>query len=116
MIVIHRPALMLAALLAATCTANVSARPARTHKPAHPVTSAPAAAATSTSSEAPRSRDDAERAAHDFNNWLDSVEQSGQISGMAAVVVKDDKVLLERGVGYADASTQKPVTVDSVFR
>ena len=59
---------------------------------------------------------DAKAVTHDFDGWLDTVEQSGQVSGMAAAIVKDDKVLLLRGIGYADASKAAPVTADSVFR
>jgi len=54
--------------------------------------------------------------AKDFAGWMDQVEQSGQISGMAAAIVKDDSVLLQRGIGYADASRGEHVTVDSPFR
>jgi beta-lactamase class C len=54
--------------------------------------------------------------AKDFAGWMDQVEQSGQISGMAAAIVKDDSVLLQRGIGYADASRSERVTVDSPFR
>lgn len=59
---------------------------------------------------------DAQAAANDFSAWLDIVEQSGQVSGLATVVVKDDQVVLERGIGYADALTRTPVTNDTVFR
>jgi beta-lactamase class C len=59
---------------------------------------------------------DADATARDFNLWLDAVEQSDQLSGLAAAVVKGDKVLLQRGIGYADASRSLPVTTDSVFR
>lgn len=59
---------------------------------------------------------DADATAHDFSRWLDSVEQSGQVSGLAAAVVKGNKVLLQRGIGYADASRSLPVTTDTVFR
>ncbi len=59
---------------------------------------------------------DATATARDFNLWLDAVEQSGQVSGLAAAVVKGDKVLLQRGVGYADAGRSLPVTTDTVFR
>jgi beta-lactamase class C len=54
--------------------------------------------------------------AKDFASWMDQIEQSGQISGMAAAIVKDDSVLLQRGIGYADASRGEHVTVDSPFR
>lgn len=53
---------------------------------------------------------------HDFNGWLDAVERSGRVSGLAAVVVKDDQVLLQRGIGYADTTRHLPVTPDTVFR
>jgi beta-lactamase class C len=54
--------------------------------------------------------------ARDFNRWLDAVAASGKVAGLSAVVVKDDTVLLQRGVGYADASKRQPVTPDTVFR
>ncbi len=60
--------------------------------------------------------DDAKNVAHDFDAWLDTVEQSGQVSGLAVAVVSGDKILLQRGIGYADAAQGKPVTPDSVFR
>jgi beta-lactamase class C len=59
---------------------------------------------------------DAATSARDFNLWLDAVEQSGQVSGLAAAVVKGDKILLQRGIGYADANRSLPVTADTVFR
>ena len=54
--------------------------------------------------------------AREFDGWLDQIEQSGQISGMAAAIVKDDTVLLQRGIGYADASRGLKVQLDSPFR
>ncbi|HTI95611.1 MAG TPA: serine hydrolase domain-containing protein [Rudaea sp.] len=54
--------------------------------------------------------------AKDFAGWMDQIEQSGQISGMAAAIVKDDTVLLQRGIGYADAARGEHVSVDSPFR
>ncbi|HEY4350939.1 MAG TPA: serine hydrolase domain-containing protein, partial [Paraburkholderia sp.] len=60
--------------------------------------------------------DDAKSVAHDFDAWLDTVEQSGQVSGLAVAVVSGDQILLQRGIGYADAAQGKPVTPDSVFR
>jgi len=64
-------------------------------------------------SGAPR---DANAVATEFAGWLDAVAQSGQVSGLAAAIVKGDEVLLQRGVGYADASAGLPVTTDTVFR
>ena len=112
--VIRRSAVLLATLFAASFVVDGFARPLRN---AHARRPAPAvAAAAHIESNVARTANDADAAARDFNRWLDTVEQSEQISGMAAVVVKDDKVLLQRGIGYADASQQKPVTPDSVFR
>ena len=89
------------------CDARSRTRPAA-HKAV--AASAPAAAVTS---GAPR---DANAVATEFDGWLDAVAQSGQVSGLAAAIVKDDKVLLQRGIGYADASAGLPVTTDTVFR
>jgi len=54
--------------------------------------------------------------ARQFDRWLDGIESSNDVSGLAVAVVKDDKVLLERGIGYANASTREPVTASTVFR
>jgi len=59
---------------------------------------------------------DAAASAKDFSRWLDALEQSGQVSGLAAAIVSKDQVLLQRGVGYADAQRNQPVTTDTVFR
>jgi beta-lactamase class C len=59
---------------------------------------------------------DAAASARELSAWLDAAVQSGQVSGLAAAVVKGDKVLLQRGVGYADARRGLPVTTDTVFR
>lgn len=56
------------------------------------------------------------KVARAFNGWLDTVEQSGQVSGLAAVIVSKDKVLLQREIGYADARQKLPVTPDTAFR
>jgi beta-lactamase class C len=54
--------------------------------------------------------------ARQFDRWLDGVETSGGVSGLVAAVVKDDQVLLERGIGYADWATREPVSADTAFR
>lgn len=54
--------------------------------------------------------------ATDMNLWLDSIEASGQVAGLAAAVVQGDQVLLQRGVGFADAAAGTPVTPNTVFR
>jgi beta-lactamase class C len=59
---------------------------------------------------------DAAGIARDFDRWLDGVEASNDVAGLSAAIVKDDKVLLERGIGFADATTREPVSGDTVFR
>jgi beta-lactamase class C len=54
--------------------------------------------------------------AHQFDRWLDGVETWGDVSGLVAAIVKDDQVLLERGIGYADWATREPVSADPAFR
>ncbi|MGB0133920.1 serine hydrolase domain-containing protein [Dokdonella sp.] len=54
--------------------------------------------------------------ADDFNRWVDWIEKSGRVSGLAVAVVKDDQVMLERGIGYANWATQEEVGPDTVFR
>lgn len=83
---------------------------------AHARNRAQANAAQIPKSALPRTADDAAAAASDLNALLDRVESSGQVAGMAFAVVKDDKVLLQRGIGYADTSTGAPVTPNTVFR
>ena len=52
----------------------------------------------------------------DYQRWLDQLARRDAVAGLATAVVIDDKVVFERTVGYADASAQKPVTPDTVFR
>ncbi len=59
---------------------------------------------------------DAAPVAADFNRWVDHIENAGQVSGLAVAIVKDDKVILERGVGYADWASKEKVEPDTVFR
>jgi beta-lactamase class C len=51
-----------------------------------------------------------------YSHWLDTVAQRNEVAGLATAVVIDGKVAYEREVGYADASTQQPITPDTVFR
>lgn len=59
---------------------------------------------------------DAAAIAREFDHWLDGVEAGHDVAGLAAAIVKDDRVLLERGIGFADARTREPVGGDTVFR
>ena len=57
----------------------------------------------------------------DVDSWLDGFIpyglDTGDIAGAVVVVVKDGKVLTQRGYGYADMKTRKPVDPDkTLFR
>jgi beta-lactamase class C len=54
--------------------------------------------------------------ARQFDHWLDTIETSGDVAGLAVAVVKDDHVLLERGIGYANWATREPVSANTAFR
>ena len=57
------------------------------------------------------------RAALDaYSHWLDVVAQRNEVAGLATAVVVDNKVAFERTIGYADVTTQEPVTPTTVFR
>ena len=89
----------------------VDAAAKKSHHSARPSSSVPAFVTSGDLSPG-----DADATARDFGRWLDAVEQSGQVAGLAAAVVSGDKILLQRGIGYADASRSLPVTTDTVFR
>jgi beta-lactamase class C len=59
---------------------------------------------------------DADAATAELNRLLDKIDDSDRVAGLAVAVVKDDKVLLQRGLGYADAKAGIRVTPDTVFR
>ncbi|MEO7199352.1 MAG: serine hydrolase, partial [Dokdonella sp.] len=52
----------------------------------------------------------------DFDRWLDQLDESDKVAGLAVAVISGDKVLLERGLGFEDWATRQPITADSVFR
>lgn len=56
------------------------------------------------------------RAVADYNRWLDELEASGRVTGLATAIVHGNDVLLERGIGLADVRTGEPVTPTTVFR
>jgi len=107
MLVSRALALLALVLLGLHATGGDARTRARPHAHAAPVHREAA------KESAPR---DAKSAAADMDGWLDTIEQSGQVSGLAAAIVKDDKALLQRGIGFADASAGLPVTPDTVFR
>jgi beta-lactamase class C len=59
---------------------------------------------------------DAVPIAAEFGRWIDRIEKSGHVAGLAVAIVKDDRVLLERGIGYSDWSKREKIEPDTVFR
>jgi beta-lactamase class C len=55
-------------------------------------------------------------AIHAYDGWLDQLEDSNHVAGLATAVVVDDKVRYERTLGWADAQTREKVKPDTVFR
>lgn len=104
---INKTLLLVASWLVLTCAA-VHAMPAATPPPKLP-------ASTRTPAQAlppERIRD----TLANYQRWLDRLAERHAVAGLATAVVIDDKVAFERSVGYADASTQTPITPDTVFR
>lgn len=52
----------------------------------------------------------------DFDRLADQAMATGQIVGLATVVVHDGKVVSRRGLGIRDTADPRPVTTDTVFR
>ncbi len=104
-------ALVLAATLPVSASAAARAK-AHARRPAH----APPAPVSKVLASNERVASNAGIVARQFDRWLDGLESSSDVSGLAVAVIKDDKVLLERGIGYANASTREPVTGNTVFR
>ena len=101
--------LALAASSPADARTRAKAKPRVAHSTATVIVSKPLADAHAVSTNAAA-------IARQFDRWLDGVETSGDVSGLAAAIVKDDQVLLERGIGYADWTTREPVAADTAFR
>ena len=55
----------------------------------------------------------------DLSTWLDGLVpyglKSGDIAGVVVVVVKDGKVLLQKGYGYADVARKTPMDPDTTM-
>jgi beta-lactamase class C len=51
-----------------------------------------------------------------YKEWLEKLDQRHAVAGLATAVVVDDKVVFEHTLGYANATTQEPVTPETVFR
>lgn len=110
---IERALVMLFAAGAVAFSTVADAAGKRQARPARPAVVEPAVVPTV---DASRVAEDPELVIASFNRWLDGIEASGDIAGLAAIIVKDDKVLLERGIGFADAARGERVTPTTVFR
>lgn len=51
-----------------------------------------------------------------LDNYINREMKRWNLPGMAIAIVKDGKVLLAKGYGYADVKTKKPVTEETVFQ
>ncbi len=104
------------ALLAALALAVSS--PAIARKRVHRVSAhtAPALAVVKPVADSAAVSTNAPAVARQFDHWLDTIETSGDVAGLAVAIVKDDRVLLERGIGYANWATREPVSANTAFR
>jgi CubicO group peptidase (beta-lactamase class C family) len=83
--------------------------------------SAPPSAPTQTESNASTGQATPELTKVDLDAWLDgfmpNALASGNVAGAAVVVVKDGRVLTERGYGYSDVATKRPIDpLSTLFR
>ena len=51
-----------------------------------------------------------------IDRFLRSYVDSNRIGGAVVLVLRDGKVVYERGVGWADREAQRPMTADAIFR
>jgi beta-lactamase class C len=109
----HAALIALLAALVLAAASPVSARTTHAKRAAHAAPAAPVSKVLATNDAVATN---AGIVARQFDRWLDGLESSSDVSGLAVAVVKDDKVLLERGIGYANASSREPVTANTVFR
>jgi beta-lactamase class C len=52
----------------------------------------------------------------DMDRWIDQIDSTGQVSGLAVAVVRGDQVVKEKTIGYGDADNGEKVAADTVFR
>ncbi|MFZ5987761.1 MAG: cyclic peptide export ABC transporter [Bacillota bacterium] len=50
-----------------------------------------------------------------IEKFIKSQMKKAKIPGMSVVVMKDGKILLQKGYGFADINTKRPVTADTLF-
>ncbi|MGO4702326.1 serine hydrolase domain-containing protein [Dyella sp. 2RAB6] len=51
-----------------------------------------------------------------YQDWLQKLDERHAVAGLATAIVVDNKVAYEHTIGYANASTQEPITPETVFR
>jgi beta-lactamase class C len=107
---------VLIALLAALTLVVSSPAVARKRVQKAATHSTPAPAVVKPIADAAAVSTNAALVARQFDHWLDTIETSGDVAGLAVAVVKDDQVLLERGIGFADTATREPVSANTAFR
>lgn len=95
-----------------TVALGLACAPLRVH--ASPHATAPDTAADAAAGKVPPAR--LKSALSDYQQWLDELSRRNAVAGLATAVVVDNKVVLQRTLGYADAATRQPVTADTVFR
>ncbi|MGD0890336.1 MAG: serine hydrolase domain-containing protein [Terracidiphilus sp.] len=78
------------------------------------------AAAKPAAAPAPAGQESPALSADDLSAWLDGIVpmqlKRENIAGATVIVVKDGKVLYEKGYGFADVDKRKPVTPETLFR
>src|SRR5690349_14807317 len=111
--------LMLAACAGLIGIGAIAQKPLAT--PPQPLGPVQAASAAPAASPAPVPVGGATLTAADANAWLDGyipyALSAGDIAGAVVVIVKDGQVLTQRGYGYADIASRKPVDPErTLFR
>ncbi|MEO7691922.1 MAG: serine hydrolase domain-containing protein [Sphingomonas sp.] len=104
------------AMIIAALAMPVTAQSPSALQPVPPLAPAKGAPAPLPATGAPGARD---LSAADVDAWLDGFMpyglETGAIAGAVVVVVKDGKVLTQRGYGYSDVKAQKPVDPDNTL-
>ena len=111
-----RPRPLLSALLSLALVLPAVAAPPGQVPTAAPTPAVPDAAATAVQPPVPANE---RLTAADLEAWLDgfmpyALEQT-DVAGSVVVVVKDGKVLLQKGYGYSDLATRKPVDAETTL-
>ena len=106
-------AVLIGGLLIATSIATSTwAQIPKETNPAHKRTARPEAAATTQPGAAQLTKEDLESF---FGGFIPIELQQADVAGAVICVVKDGKILFEKGYGYADVKARKPVTVDATL-